>query len=127
MRPKRAILGFLLVYQAVFLNVVLPGHTRGAVTLDGKHTAGGPCCCCGGDEGTTRRPVGQGPAGPSRRDRDHCAICSFAARVTPPPAFDFRLPPLGLLERLPPPVPATATSVARIRTYLACGPPPAHA
>ena len=108
---------FLLVYQALFLNVLLPGHTRGAITLDGKHTA--CCCCCGGERG----PAGKVPAVPSQRDRDHCAICNFAARVTPPEVFDLRLDPLGLLERLPVPAPTAVVSLDRISTYLACGPP----
>ena len=41
----RPLVAFLLVYQFLFLNVVLPGHTRGAITTDGKHVAK---CCCGG-------------------------------------------------------------------------------
>ena len=126
MSPRRLILGLLLAYQSLFLNVFLPGHTRGAVTLDGRHAAR-PSCCCDGGGGSGPPADGQRRDLPSGRDREQCAVCHFAARVTPPPAFDFRLPPLGLLDRLPPAVPAVATSVDRIRTYLACGPPPAHA
>jgi hypothetical protein len=100
-RPSRIILGLLLAYQALFLNVLLPGHTRGAITLDGKHTA--PCCCCGGG---ADRPAGKGPAVPSQRDRDHCAICQFAAGITSVPMLYLKLAEAGLVERLPPPRPS---------------------
>ena len=112
-RPAAAV---LLVYQALFLNVLLPGHTRGAVTLDGKHT---PACCCEGDP----RPTERVPAVPSRRDRDHCAICQFAAGLTPLLFFRITLADHGLLQRSPAAPPPTACSLDRIPTYLACGPP----
>ena len=112
---------FLLVYQTVFLNVVLPGHTRGAITLDGRHTGDRAVCCCGdvGDKPADddRRPV------PSQRDRDHCSICNFAARVVPPTLPDLRLVPLGLVDRLPSPRPATVDPADRIVTYYGRGPP----
>jgi hypothetical protein len=111
----------LLVYQALFLNVLLPGHTRGSVTLDGKHVA--KCCCCDGGGS----PDAKSPATPSQRDRDHCALCDFAARVMPPDVFVLRLDPIGLVARLPVPSPAAIESLERIATYLGTGPPVAHA
>ncbi len=117
---SRPSVAFLVVYQFLFLNVLLPGHTRGAVTLDGKHVA--RCCCDSGSAASEKSP-----AGPSQRDRDHCAICSFAARVTPPEVFVLRLDPNGLLAILPPPTPTVVRSVEHVRTYLGTGPPAAHA
>ena len=122
LRPRKAILGLLLVYQALFLNVVLPGHSRGAVTLDGRHTADlKPCCCCGGSgDPSAGHP---GPAVPSRRDREHCAICQFAAGLSPAPFLHVTLAPAGLLDRLPDPPPDRAVPADPALTYLACGPP----
>jgi hypothetical protein len=120
-RWTRSILGLLLVYQAFFLNVLLPGHTRGAITVDGKHTPAA-CCCCGG------KPAGGDPAVPSQRDRDHCALCQFAGVLTPDPVVQLVIAELGLLDVLPTPAPAVAESRDLVTTYLACGPPlsPAH-
>ena len=109
------------MYQAFFLNVVLPGHTRGAITTDGKHTPA-RCCCCGGGA-ADHGPANKGPAEPSRRDRDHCAICDFAAGLTSVPVVVLTLPPLGLLDLLPVPPPAVDESRDLLPTYLACGPP----
>jgi hypothetical protein len=80
----------LLAYQFVFLNVILPGHTRGIVTLDGKHTACPMCCCCCAAQ---KLAPGDPHPAPSQRDRDNCALCNFAARLT------FVVPPnLGLTD-----------------------------
>ncbi len=118
----RPVAVFLLVYQAVFLNVVLPGHTRGAVTLDGRHTADW-CCCCGGGAEARPAPDRKGPSAPSQRDRDHCAFCHFAARLVPPVVPDVRLAPPGLLVVLTTPRPAAIAPAARIVTYYGRGPP----
>jgi hypothetical protein len=106
----------MLVYQALFLNVLLPGHTRGAITLDGKHT---PACCCAGEP----KPADGAPAVPSRRDRDHCALCQFAAGLTPHLFFRITLLPLGVLERLAGMRPGVVRPAEFAATYFACGPP----
>jgi hypothetical protein len=117
----RPIVAFLLVYQFLFLNVILPGHTRGAVTLDGKHAAQCCCCCDHAVDGPAKSP-----AIPSQRDRDHCALCDFAARVTTQQVFVLRLDPIGLLARLPVPTPTVLVSADFLPTYLGTGPPTAH-
>jgi hypothetical protein len=117
---SRPLVAFLLVYQFLFLNVLLPGHTRGAITLDGKHAP--RCCCCNGGGGGDQKP-----GTPSQRDRDHCAICDFAARVTTPEVFILRLDPVGLLARLPVPTPTILVSADFLPTYLGTGPPIPHA
>ena len=118
MRLRRLIFGLLLVYQAFFLNVFLPGHVRGSITLVGKRTT---ASCC--SEEAPRRA--DGATAPSQGDKANCAVCHFAAGLIPVPPLDLTLPPLGLLDVLPPPTPIVAASVEAIRTYLACGPPPA--
>ncbi len=112
-RPAAAV---LLVYQALFLNVFLPAHTRGAVTLDGRHAA---ACCCEADVPRSGKP----PAVPSGRDRDHCAVCQFAAGLTPVLYLRTTLAASALLGRLPLPPPPVTVSLDRIPTYFACGPP----
>jgi hypothetical protein len=87
----------LIVFQAAWLNVVLPGHTRGIVTIPGYEPAAGEAChdrsaCCPADER-------DGEKSRERRDRErHCAVCQFAAKLSTPPTIDYSLPPLALLE-----------------------------
>jgi hypothetical protein len=122
LRFSRFILFFLLIYQALFLNVLLPGHTRGAITIDGKHTTDACpcCCCCGGDKAATANPdFGM----PSKRDREHCAFCEFAVGLISIPIVKFTLPEFGLLDVLPIAPPRVVISLDRISTYFACGPP----
>jgi hypothetical protein len=122
LRLSRLILGALLLQQAFFLNVLVPGHTRGQITLDGKHEADSvgcaACCCC-------KQPAvpAKNPAGPSQKDRDQCAICQFVAGLTSVPVVRLTLPELGLLDLLPVPPPAVVVSLDLFPTYQACGPP----
>jgi hypothetical protein len=116
----------LLAYQFVFLNVVLPGHTRGAITLDGKHTACPMCCCCDSGGGGTDPGTGKQPA-PSQHDRDNCALCNFAARLTFVVPPNLRLTEFHLLEILPP-APSPAIVVCPPTRIDSCrGPPKAFA
>jgi hypothetical protein len=114
-RPFAA--GFLL-YQIIFFNVFLPGHTRGAITLDGRRAS---CCCCGSPDagGST----GDSKRSPSPRDRENCAVCHFAARVMPTPIASFCPLKLGLLEVLPAPTPVLPITPDPIPTYQSRGPP----
>lgn len=116
---RRSLATLLLAYQAFFLNVLLPGHTRGAITLDSRHAARSCCCCEPGGDAAAAKEKGV----PTQRDREHCAVCDFAAHLTPPDTFVVRLDPFGLVDRLPPPPPAVAAAIDRIGTYLATGPP----
>ena len=129
MRPARATLArlrrrpavaALLLYQFAFLNLFLPGHTRGAITLDPAR--GCAACCCG--QPADSRPRDRQP---TESDRHSCAVCHFAARVVPPPTVDLRPPHLGLLHLLPTPPPAVVVLPDVIPTYLGRGPPAAHA
>src|ERR1700727_1736089 len=96
---RRTWCAILLVYEALFLNVFIPAHTRGMVQLPGSHAAE-PCCCCG---------MGESKKAPTEKEKqnraENCAICAFAARLTIPPTIDLSLPPLqrlGLIEQLSP-------------------------
>jgi hypothetical protein len=118
MRRSRLILYFLLFYEALFLNVLLPVHTRGAMTTDGKHDAPACCCCC-----EQSKPATDKSPAPSQRDREHCVLCQFAAGLTTPPPITLTMPELGLLEIIPVTSLTEIISLDRISTYFACGPP----
>jgi hypothetical protein len=117
MRASTAFRYFLLIYLTLFLNVLLPGHTRGAITTDGKHSPAS-CCCCGDPQ-----PAQPNSGVPSQRDKDHCAICQFAAGLISVPVVWLKLDELGLLEIRPVATTAPVISLDRISTYFACGPP----
>ena len=81
---RRAALVSLLVFETFWLTVVVPGHTRGAVTLPGYKASAAcdePAGCC------PRPPKKSDPAAPADPSRAaHCAVCFFAARLTVPVA-----------------------------------------
>src|SRR5205823_4516041 len=93
----------LLIFQAVWLNVIVPGHTRGSVALPGS----APYACA--DSPIAHRCC-HAPAPkddpPSPGNRGKCAICFFAARLSTPPAIDATLAALGLSPVAPLPAPA---------------------
>ena len=91
---RRAFTIALLLFEALFLNVVIPGHTRGMIQLPGSAPL--PACCAAKHSDSKQTPA--------ENDRtSHCALCAFAARITIPPTIDFAPPPTGLLAVLPPP------------------------
>ena len=102
----------LIAFQVWFLNVFVPGHTRGLITLSAKSGCG-ECC---------HKPANPIKS-PTHKDQSECAVCSLAARITPPPVIDFHLTILGLRElvRLPTPTRLLATDVPL--TYRGRAPP----
>ena len=118
----------LLVFQAFWLNVVLPGHTRGVITLpgfepaaDSCHADGGPAArgCC---PGPSKSAGSQAPK-PGDGRAAHCAVCFFAARLTLPATIDLTPAPLELLELAEAPRIPRVVSIERLPTYLGRGPP----
>jgi hypothetical protein len=61
---------FALVSQLIFLVVVVPTHTRGAMRVDGK-TSGEVDGCCRHDKKKS----------PTESDRTACAVCYVTARL----------------------------------------------
>jgi len=115
----------LLVFQAVWLNVILPGHTRGAVALPGTECsqcepAQSMDGCCPFEQSP---PTHSKPAN-HRDPAANCAICHFAARVTAPPVVDFAPPPLVLVGRVIEPATPATPSLALLPTYDGRAPPP---
>jgi hypothetical protein len=81
----------LLVFQVVWLNVVLPGHTRGVIALPGsgdsvQKSAG----CCAKDHREEKSPA--------KPRAGACAVCFFAARLSFPDVIDLTPPALGLVD-----------------------------
>jgi len=116
----------LLVFQALWLNVIMPGHRRGIVALPGEachaQTAGAveATHCCS-SSGTDKRP--DAPTKNSGDPALHCSLCYFAARVTPPPVVDLTPPPLRLLDQTDPPAAEHRISIATLSTYDGRAPP----
>jgi len=81
----RRIVWPVIFFQFVWLNIVLPVHTRGIVTI-------GESCdsrsCCAHKDGKSHHT-------PTREDQKHCAICAFAAALSIPPAMDATLDLIG--------------------------------
>jgi hypothetical protein len=104
-------------FQAFWLNVVIPGHTRGAITIGGSECAApeGKSCCA------SRTPTGA--KAPTPEQRKHCAICFFAIKLCTPPVFDVRLEPLCPVEMLPVPAARSFCSLHASMPYFERGPP----
>jgi len=85
----------IILWQFLSLNVVIPGHTRGMITMPGSNatpagrTAAADSCCSlpaeDSHDGDTDRPTSQ--------QRRSCAVCHVAANHTPPPVFCIDLQP----------------------------------
>jgi hypothetical protein len=109
----------LLLFQMVWLNVIVPGHQRGVVVLGGERcpncSAAEPPCCA------TKTSHQNDPH--RKPDAAHCAICYFSARLTLPPVYDFGLSPLEELDRVAPPLAERQTTQYFLTTYLGRAPP----
>lgn len=66
----------LALYAFVWLNFVVPGHTRGIITLPGADflTKGTACCEHDSREGKNKAPTSE--------EKSNCAICFVAATYT---------------------------------------------
>jgi hypothetical protein len=130
MMRSRALRIAILVFEALWLNVVVPGHTRGSVALPGERCPSCERCaadpispCCDMPEG---QPVASHPHSVPHRDpARHCAICYFAARLSLPVVFDFTHPPLGLLGAAAPQPAGHIVSIPFVATYDGRAPPQA--
>ncbi|QOV88271.1 hypothetical protein [Humisphaera borealis] len=132
---KRFLTILVLLQQAAWLLVILPGHQRGAMavagtTINETATKGGSCVvekrhsCC---DTSASSPAGTG--GKSSQSENplkklsHCAVCHIAVRLTPAPPPDFVPSPTGLVERLSPSGPGAIASIHIALPYDATGPP----
>lgn len=112
----------LLLFQALWLNVILPGHTRGMITVPGferarDSTSSGAHGCC------STEPVPAGDPKPGDGRAGNCAICYFAARLTLPPVIDLVPAPVALLEIREVPRTESLVSLEPAPAYLGRAPP----
>jgi hypothetical protein len=123
--PRRLATILLLVYQAVFLNVFIPAHTRGQFTLDDRTpspatahlTRGGGGCCAPHSSSRPSDPT------PTPADRANCAVCHLATHYTPPPVTDLRPEPLGFAHLLEPTVTQAPVTLHASLPYHGRAPP----
>jgi hypothetical protein len=115
----------ILIFQALWLGVLVPGHRRGVVALPGEQNFAAfsserSCCAVDGSE---HRHLPQVPC--SRDPAKHCAICHLAMRLSTPPAIDIVLPPCGLAEVRPLSSFDAPASILTLPTYDGRAPPSA--
>jgi hypothetical protein len=102
----------------VFLNIIIPGHRRGAIPLSGASVSGIAnfgCILCTQSPAPGKAPKSGLPP--------YCAICAIAAHLTVPPAFEVLLAALGLLMCLGVLAPERVQTLRFIPTYLGRAPP----
>jgi hypothetical protein len=114
----------LALFQAFWLNVLLPGHTRGQIVMPGTPAAQATAShsCCEADDGTS--PTKKSDA-PSKDRVSNCALCAFAAHMTVPPVLDLTFRPTDLLCLLPEPRTQSVTTLELVLAYLGRAPPAA--
>ena len=103
----------LLLFEVVWLNAFLPGHTRGVIALADAGESSCHTKCC-------EKP--QKPDQKSER-AGRCAVCFFAARLTVPATLDMTLPPLALVDEAPVPPAPQVISLDRPAIFDSRGPP----
>lgn len=111
----------ILALQAVWFNVIVPGHRRGAVALPGERCAACQADACCPD--MAESPPDHPKAPPAGDPSSHCAICHFAAALSVPPAIESSPPALELLENVEPAVVERAVAVKSDATYYGRAPP----
>src|SRR6478609_1433821 len=99
---SRALRIAILLFQALWFGVLVPGHRRGMIALPGEQnfselSQARSCCRVekSKSKGAPQIPCSRDPA-------QHCAICHLAMRLSTPPVIDIILPPCGLAEVLTP-------------------------
>jgi len=110
----------LLLFQALWLNVILPGHQRGMIVLPGSGRAidASSSCCASRNSESHKQPA------PANRTA-HCAVCAFAAKMSVPVAIDLNLSPLMRLGMVSDRMPTTIASVDLLLAYHGRAPPAA--
>jgi hypothetical protein len=126
---SRALRLAVLLFQALWLNVIVPGHQRGIVAMPGwsceacekQATQPDSSCCAIRNARQANEPAGRPPVhgDPAR----HCAICHFAAHLSLPPELDLSLSRLFLAETSLPPAGESIGGRDFFATYDGRGPP----
>ena len=99
----------LILFEAVWLNAFLPGHTRGVITV-GESTS---CCATKHKDKKSEQ----------QERAKHCAVCFFAAKLTAGPSLTIEVPPPAMLDEAPPQRVDSLVSADRIHIFDSRGPP----
>jgi hypothetical protein len=110
---RRGLCLVLLIFEALWLNVIVPGHRRGIVQLPGA------CPLCAASPVHSSSSHTDSPASSPAT----CAICSFAAHLSTPPPIDLAPAPTHFLHRLAHDVPETLHLPLIPVSFDARGPP----
>lgn len=88
MRPQAKWL--FIFWQMFWLNILIPGHTRGVITMPGGKSS---CCAESAERSSCCSPMGTPAKGkaPTEDQKRRCAICYFAMGYTVATAFVFDL------------------------------------
>ncbi len=128
----RAILWTFIIWQMFWLNIFMPGHTRGVIRFDDKPASKAKSCCeseapveeiksscCSG------LPIGAPVKGkePTQDQKNRCAICYIAKGYHFPVVFSFELQLTGKLIEQIEVVDAQIKSVEFAFPYYPSGPP----
>src|SRR5436190_869160 len=108
----------VILFQFFWLNVIVPGHVRGKLTVTGSAPAAAGSCCTSAAHKTPGKP--QQPT-PDQQQR--CAVCYVAAGHTLPPVYNFDLRLTGNVWTPIPEVVEKKPIAAFPRTYDANAPP----
>ena len=113
-----------LVFQAFWLNVVLPGHTRGIVVMPCSEPAAGQRhACCAKPASSNEDPRDSRDRRESSDRASRCAVCFYAVRLTLPPPFHVELRPLAFVGPSQVVCPLLPTKLHRSLPYDGRGPP----
>jgi hypothetical protein len=122
---SRSLRIIVLIFQTLWLGVLVPGHRRGVIALPGEASVTALSqerSCCPVDESKGKHA----PQTPCSRDpAEHCAICHMALRLSVPPTIDIVLPPCGLAETLVLARCDAPISISTVPTYDGRAPPAA--
>ncbi len=130
---KRPLHILVLLWQAVWLLMIVPGHTRGQIVLpgtydpptatrdDGRPGISALAGCCSVTSSTSSNDGEPEPM--SEQRKANCAVCHFAARMSVAVALVFVLPPPVVVEEVPALPPVVAYVCEDVRVLDARGPP----
>jgi hypothetical protein len=112
-----------ILFQAIWLGVMMPGHVRGAFTMPG--TASALRASAGADEESccASRVSHESEGRPTQDQKSRCAMCHFAAGLSTPPVVSFAHADLGLVSLLPLPPPQVVSFERFPLPYDATAPP----
>jgi hypothetical protein len=116
---RKVFIFVLAAFWTLWMNVLLPGHTRGLITVAGYQEGAAAKACCMDEEGAGEKKS----QGPSKERVANCALCAFAAHLTTPPVLDLVARPGDLLCLLPEPRVEGVTTLELVLAYMERGPP----